>query len=712
MAVEWVAIAAAIAPHIKKFAAERAEKLAAKAADGVLAKLYRRVLPDEKAVRADKAFLSRFGKELESWIELDTLLAEPYREALKHFLKNPSVQDSLMAPLDGKSELDSALLRGIWSELHLIDLPTGFAWEKVATTYEQSIQRQMLADPALLPVVAALAEIRSAEAGERSADALDRIAGPRRAFDLTRYAAAIKTACAHLKLGSLDTDWAHYEQRVRLESVYVPQSVKQALPPRDLTRDYLRALREEGRAHGVAPEEEQVRLRQAYAELSSRPLMEVVDNPAHQRLVILGDPGLGKSTLLKHLALRWAEDPARPLALLIELRRASGFDGFLKYLANSGDNTCHLPETELHQYLGSHESLILFDGLDEVTESVRSESVSGIIRFAGDYPKARIIVTTRIHGYYPGSTHPDTFRDAGFRQFTLQDFDDSEIDRFIRYWHDEAFRDAAERARYEPRMRKAIEDFPAIRELAANPLLLTMMAILSRNQDLPRDCNKLYEKCAELLLKNWDLEKFPELKVKKEARDIKDKLGPDQKMRVLEQVAAAMQQERTGLEGNLISEYKLKQIVQAELAQLGVAQPAFIAEDLICMLRERNFMLGYLGDHQYAFVHRTFLEYFCARDLKYRLERTSTFSVEDLRQVFRNRFRQDEWHEVLRLLCGMIGGEYAAQSSLNYWHGKRSHKAHKPCFWRRSASRKYGNSGRSRENSSLDTRPACGSNEL
>ena len=53
--------------------------------------------------------------------------------------------------------------------------------------------------------------------------------------------------------------------------------------------------------------------------------------------------------------------------------------------------------------------------------------------------------------------------------------------------------------------------------LPRNPLLLTMMAILSRNQDLPRDRNKLYEKCAELLLKNWDLEKFPELKEKKES---------------------------------------------------------------------------------------------------------------------------------------------------------------------------------------------------
>jgi hypothetical protein len=48
----------------------------------------------------------------------------------------------------------------------------------------------------------------------------------------------------------------------------------------------------------------------------------------------------------------------------------------------------------------------------------------------------------------------------------------------------------------------------------------------------------VYERCAQLLLKNWDVEKFPELKERKEPRDIKDKLGPDQKMWILEQVVS------------------------------------------------------------------------------------------------------------------------------------------------------------------------------
>lgn len=242
----------------------------------------------------------------------------------------------------------------------------------------------------------------------------------------------------------------------------------------------------------------------------------------------------------------------------------------------------------------------------------------------------------------------------------MQDFSGAEIERFIKIWHEEAFHKERDRAQYEQRLQMALRDSAAIRELAANPLLLTMMAILNRVQDLPRDRGRLYERCAELLLKNWDLDKFPERTSRKDTRDIKDKLGPDQKMRILELAAAAMQSERTGLAGNIIGEDKLKEIVQNQLAELEIVQPWAVAEDLIALLRERNFMLAYLGDHQYAFVHRTFLEYFAARDLKYRLEKTSTFTIEQLVILFRERWSHDEWQEIMRLLCGMIGPEYAA----------------------------------------------------
>jgi hypothetical protein len=650
--VEWIAISSLLTPFLTEYAKTRAAKLAEHQADGLIAKAWQRIVPGRKLIAANEAFVTRFGKTLDSAIDLPTLTANAYQAALAAFLKNPSAQDLILAPLDGESALDYQLLRGIWAEHHLIALPGEFSWPALARTYSQAIQRLTLQDPDLRPVIAALAQIRAAEAAAATADATRRIAGPARTFDLARYAKAIQQLFLHVRLGSLDTDWADFGRRVRLDSVYVDQSVKQALPPRELTRDYLRLLEEEGRAAGGDADRD--RWRQEYLDRPPRPLSEVAGDPAIPRLVLLGDPGLGKSTFLKHLALRWAADPSAPLALFIELRlvgRTGGFNSFVDYMEKGASPLCCLPRLELDRHLHDNDSLVLFDALDEVPTGERGNAVAGIVKFAGDYPRARVIVTTRITGYHPGSTHPETFRDAGFEQFTLQDFDDPEIDGFIARWYQVAFADPVERERYAGRLRAGIGGSPAIRELAANPLLLTMMAIPSRTQDLPRHRARLYERCAEMLLRNWDLEKFA----------IRDRLGPDQKMRILERVAEAMQRERTGLEGNQIGESVLKEIVTAELQRLGIERPWEEAEDLISKLRERNFMLAYLGDRQYAFIHRTFLEYFCARDIQYRLEKTSALTVNDVRAIFRDRWQHAEWKEVLRLLCGVIGAEFAGQ---------------------------------------------------
>lgn len=651
MLIEWAVISAAVVPHTKKYVAEKAGKLAKDYTDSKLSQLYKRLVPDQKLIKATEAFVVGFDKELYSAADVPTLTIPAYVEALKTFLADPDVLEALESPLDGESKLDCDLLSRKWSYLHdandkpLVVLPDEFDWEGLGNRYCKALQKQALADPELR-------QIAQVKAALRTAQAVEVLAGPIKPFDLVCYAQSIKESFCYLRLGSLDADWTAYENRIHLENIYVPQSAKQALPPRDLTRDYLRQLKERG---ADVHEQELQNQKEAYAQLSSVPIMEVVDDAACNRLVVLGDPGLGKSTLLKYLAMRWAHEPLRPLALLIELRRTideSGEIDFLGYLDRGPGQTLPLPRLALDAHLTGSVSLVLFDALDEVSEGRRSDVVLKIISFSRQYPKARIIVTTRIHGYHTGSSHPEQFRDAQFQQFTLQDFGASEIDRFITTWHKEAFRDVDDRSKYESRLRRALEGSPAISELAANPLLLTMMAILNRVQDLPRDRGRLYERCAELLLRNWDLEKF----------HTRDKLGPEQKMRILELVAAAMQLERTGLAGNIIGEDKLKAVVEEQLRELGFTQPWTVADELIALLRERNFMLAYLGDRQFAFVHRTFLEYFCARDLKYRLQNTSDFTVEQLLGVFKKRWRQDEWQEILALLCGMIGPEYAAKS--------------------------------------------------
>lgn len=83
---------------------------------------------------------------------------------------------------------------------------------------------------------------------------------------------------------------------------------------------------------------------------------------------------------------------------------------------------------------------------------------------------------------------------------------------------------------------------------------------------------------------------------------------------------------------------------------------------MINQLRTRNFILCYLGADSYAFVHRTFLEYFCAWEFVWQFKETQTLSIEQLKhEVFGKHWQDESWHEVLRLIAGMIDGKFVAE---------------------------------------------------
>jgi predicted NACHT family NTPase len=74
---------------------------------------------------------------------------------------------------------------------------------------------------------------------------------------------------------------------------------------------------------------------------------------------------------------------------------------------------------------------------------------------------------------------------------------------------------------------------------------------------------------------------------------------------------------------------------------------------MVKQLRERNYILCQLGQDNFAFVHRTLLEYFCASALVRQSLREES-SLEFLKtQVFAPHWRDESWHEVLRLIAGM-----------------------------------------------------------
>jgi hypothetical protein len=259
-------------------------------------------------------------------------------------------------------------------------------------------------------------------------------------------------------------------------------------------------------------------------------------------------------------------------------------------------------------------------------------------------------VTSRIIGY-----NPERLQHAEFRHFTIQPLDDGEVDEFIERWYDLAMGSDADKVRLKQRLREAIASSKAIQNLADNPLLLTMMAILNRRQELPRDRADLYDQASRVLLYHWDVDH-------KRLQLPMDAIGRREKQEILRLVAYEMQAGEDGLKGNLISANRLTQILTEYLREQGFSEPREKANGLIHQLRHRNFILCDRGADTYGFVHRTFLEYFCAVEIVNRFEKQRTLSFEQLRdEVFRLHWQDEAWYEVLRLICGFIDPNFSTQ---------------------------------------------------
>jgi predicted NACHT family NTPase len=378
----------------------------------------------------------------------------------------------------------------------------------------------------------------------------------------------------------------------------------------------------------------------------------------------LGDPGSGKSTLLQYLALIWAERPVRdlplyPLPLLLELRtyardKQAGKCKDIVSFIHGGNITCRLNQQDLHEKLKNGDVIALFDGIDEVFDpALRDEVVTDIHRFTNEYPAVRSIATSRWLGY---KAH--RLRDAGFQHFMLQELNDEQMQDFVVRWHDLNFAEGADKDRKRERLQKAIRESRSIKELAGNPLLLTMMAILNRNQELPRDRPELYNQASRVLLHQWDVERalVEDRRIDPKTIDYRDKQA------MLRKVAYYMQSSAKGLAGNLISAAQLESILTDYLKTIEVEKPREIARIMIGQLRTRNFILCDLGGDSYGFVHRTFLEYFCAWEFVWQFKESQTLTSEQLiHDVFGQHWQDESWHEVLRLISGMIEPRFVAE---------------------------------------------------
>ncbi|WP_414569080.1 HEAT repeat domain-containing protein, partial [Nostoc sp. CCY 9925] len=652
-------------PILEDLAKDAAKDWAKDLLKSIPGKIFQKLKKEDIEIAAGKAlkeFLQLMQQQLKVRCKLAEAEIKEYTKDIKKFISDKSVAETLGKAFDINCEsLDAKILEDSWNKLQLKPLPSKFNWQSITEQYLTQVQ-ELLLDSKELHHILELQKLSYIEINTKE------IAGVIVDFNLVKYQEGIRERYGNLKLDSLDTSGYAYNE-LKLWRIFTAQNVRethQVLPQvHELPKEHLRRLRESEQVEAVELEELE-RHKRVYFEQPIRSVLDVVNKKQdYKYTVILGDPGSGKSTLLQFLALNWAESPldnviSLPIPLLIELRtymrrrEDKECNNFLEFFHQCSGAIHHLNQLELDKQLKAGNALVMFDGLDEVFDPGKREDViTDIHRFTNDYPDVQVIVTSRIIGY-----KPQRLLNAEFRHFILQDLDSEQIQDFIYRWHELTFTDAVDKVRKRERLQRGIAASKSIAELAGNPLLLTMMAILNRNQELPRDRAELYNQASRVLLHQWDVERvlIEDKRLDPKTIDYKDKQA------MLRQVAYLMQTGEKGLAGNLINENDLVKVLTDYLKTIEFDKPREVARVMINQLRTRNFMLCFLGADYYAFVHRTFLEYFSAWEFVWQFKETQTLTLEELKnEVFGKHWQDESWHEVLLLIAGMIEPRFVGE---------------------------------------------------
>ncbi len=424
-------------------------------------------------------------------------------------------------------------------------------------------------------------------------------------------------------------------------------------------------------------------------------------------LILLGDPGSGKSIATRHLAWSHAVAnlsnstsltnasllPGKPLPMRIELRRLSedrkqrpDYD-FLTYTCQVllGRAGLNIPRQMFEILLERRTVLILFDGLDEVaTIKDRDILVGEIESFAQRYPGNRFLVTSRKVGY-----ELTPLSDQLFSHAWVQPFNDSQIHLFLERWYahvlglspipDEEQQELKE-------LYTTLKDDPGLHDLAENPLLLTVITSLYRYERLPDRKIEVYDRCADLLLEIWAKLKgtnirWQDLKLSKGDRyACIARLGFILHKRSQEKLQSGTNSEKTSSNSDLTNDIPFKSMLreielflQNQKLFSSIAEQNAQAERFLELIQEEAGLIVERGTDEdgerlYGFVHRTFQEYFAAADVYecYLQEGNSTIISEFLRE----HLHDPHWYEVIHFLFGKLKRKQATAQFGQILEGK------------------------------------------
>ena len=210
------------------------------------------------------------------------------------------------------------------------------------------------------------------------------------------------------------------------------------------------------------------------------------------RLIVLGEPGAGKSTLLRFIA----QDLLSPEPKLVEITRRWGLRlpvilPFAHWAARSAREPTASLKTVIESWLSAfdptlwslvssgldHDQLVLLvDGLDEWTNEHGAKMAVEKLLISSDLSETPLLLTSRPLGFAALD-----FPTAGWQSAELAPFNHDQQEELVHkcfaYWHDRDVSPVAVVDELAADFLRELRDAPQLAQLAANPLLLTLLLI-------------------------------------------------------------------------------------------------------------------------------------------------------------------------------------------------------------------------------------------
>lgn len=335
------------------------------------------------------------------------------------------------------------------------------------------------------------------------------------------------------------------------------------------------------------------------------PIRQLVDSVP--RMALLGEPGAGKTTTLVYLTSDLASQLIRtptsqlPCPVYVALRRFSSGSSLVEVLKREYG-------TSLEDDLHDGNLVLLLDGLNEVRDSCRQHAVLEIEDLLLRFPRARVILASRIESYRNQLRLP---------VFTLQALTDIQIEAFLErnFPSGEDGREFARLLRRHPRLW----------EQGRNPLKLMMLARIAQScgGELPRNSGHLMGQFID-----WIFER-------------ESKKRPQTDNYTKKRCCARLAFETRGEGSVCFSRDAFIRIVGKELTVLNSRL------DIIALLNELldNSILTEDGPNL-VFQHEMFQEYFCA---EFMLQNWGD-NIEGVEPFV----GKEEWVEPIMLLYGLL----------------------------------------------------------